>query len=324
MMCAECHSTNLHKNYDVESDTYQTAWDALNVGCQACHGPGQAHVDWARSVADRPATWHRGRKDHYHLLVDFQAGNAAYQVDVCATCHSRRQRLRDRDQPGRPFLDNYRPMLLRQGLYHADGQQLDEVYEYGSFLQSKMYENGARCTDCHEAHTLKLKARDNEVCMQCHSGAGNPRFATLKHKSYDTPEHHFHKPGSPGALCINCHMPVKNYMQVQARPDHSLRVPRPDLSVRIGTPNACNGCHREKSAAFAAETVARWYGKERRREAHFGDVFALARAGSWQPSMTSSPWPQQPAIADCPGHGPGAFARLWSGGSGDHYPRDFR
>ena len=278
LMCAECHSTNLRKGYDAATDTYATRWDELNVGCQSCHGPGSAHLGWAETRRDgKPAP--SGAAKNYGLVVDFRAGDSRFEVDACGACHSRRQRLSDGEKPGAPFLDNFRPELLRAGLYHPDGQQLDEVYVYGSMLQSRMYHQGVRCTDCHDAHSLKLKADGNGVCLQCHNPAGNPRFPTLRKAAYDAPAHHHHAAGSPGAECRNCHMPEKNYMVVHARPDHSFRIPRPDLSQKLGTPNACNQCHANKNPAWAAEAVARWYGPERRQEPGFAATFAAARAG---------------------------------------------
>ena len=278
LMCAECHSTNLQKGYDPASDTYATRWDELNVGCQSCHGPGSGHLGWAQAIRDGKPT-PAGAEKTYGLAVDFRGGDSRFQVDRCGACHSRRQRLTDGDQPGAPFLDNFRPELLRAGLYHPDGQQLDEVYVYGSMLQSRMYQHGVRCTDCHDAHSLKLKAEGNAVCVQCHNPAGNPRFPTLKPQAYDTPAHHHHPAGSPGAECKQCHMPEKNYMRVHARPDHSFRIPRPDLSQQLGTPDACTQCHANKRPAWAADAVARWYGPQRRQEPGFGETLAAARAG---------------------------------------------
>ncbi|MBK9117793.1 MAG: hypothetical protein IPM22_19815 [Betaproteobacteria bacterium] len=278
LMCAECHSTDLRRNYDATADAYDTKWAEVNVGCQACHGPGSAHVAWATAAAGRDAKGGDARA--LGLVVDFRGNDARYQVDACAPCHSRRQRLTDAEFPGKPFLDNYHPALLRETLYHADGQQQDEVYVWGSFVQSRMYAQGVRCTDCHDAHGLGLKAAGNALCAQCHQPAGNPRFPTLAKKAYDTPEHHHHKEGGAGAQCANCHMPAKNYMVIDARPDHSFRIPRPDLTVKIGTPNACNGCHDRKTPRWAADTVAQWYGSGRRQEAGFGEVFAAARRGA--------------------------------------------
>ena len=276
-MCAECHSTNLRKGYDPTSDSYATRWDVINVSCQSCHGPGSQHLAWAerqregKAMADSPA--------HYGLSVDFRNGDSRYQVDACGACHARRQRLSDGDAPGRPFLDNFRPELLRDGLYHADGQQHDEVYVYGSMLQSRMYQRGVRCTDCHDAHSLKLKAEGNAVCTQCHNAAGNPRFPTLKARTYDSAEHHFHAAGSEGAQCVSCHMPSRNYMVVHARPDHSFKIPRPDLSEQLGTPNACTQCHAKQPASWAAAAIAKWYGPQRRQEPGFAPAFVAARAG---------------------------------------------
>jgi predicted CXXCH cytochrome family protein len=276
LMCSECHSTNLARRYDAKTDSYDTKWAELSVGCQACHGPGSVHVAWAGTPGAKEA---KGQGAvGLGLAVDFRGTDSRYQVEACSPCHSRRQRLSDGEMPGKPFLDNYHPALLRDGLYYADGQQQDEVYIWGSFLQSRMYARGVRCTDCHDAHSLKLKADGNGVCTQCHQSAGNARFPTLKKADYDSPAHHHHAAGSPGAQCAHCHIPAKNYMVIDARPDHSFRIPRPDISVKIGTPNACNGCHDKKSAQWAADAVAAWYGPGRRQGAHFGEVFAVARA----------------------------------------------
>lgn len=277
LMCSECHSTDVRRGYDAKTDTYDTKWAELNVGCQACHGPGSEHLAWARKFGASEAKGLDAKT--LGLLVDFRGSDSRYQAEACAPCHSRRQRLTDGELPGRPFLDNYHPALLREGLYYADGQQLEEVYVWGSFLQSKMYAKGVRCSDCHDPHSLQLKAEGNALCVQCHRSAGNERFPSLKKADYDTPAHHHHAAGSPGAQCANCHIPARNYMVVDPRPDHSFRIPRPDLSIKIGTPNACNGCHDKKTPRWAAETVAQWYGPGRRQEAHYGETFAEARDG---------------------------------------------
>jgi tetratricopeptide (TPR) repeat protein len=296
MMCAECHSTNLQKRYDLATGTYHTTWSEINVSCQACHGPGSAHVEWAQAAQNSRAAAPPSSKG---LVVDFQSTDSHYQVDTCAPCHSRRHRVSAEDQPGRPLLDDFMPETLRTGLYYADGQQLDEVYVYGSFRQSKMYQAGVRCTDCHNSHSLKLRAEGNALCLQCHHGQPDPRFPTLPLKQYDTPAHHFHPVGSAGAQCVNCHMPAKTYMVVDPRRDHSLRVPRPDLSTKLGTPNACTLCHSDQTNQWAAETVAKWYGPQRRQEPHYGEVLAAGRAGFPEAATNLSALAidaQQPAI----------------------------
>jgi hypothetical protein len=141
-------------------------------------------------------------------------------VDTCAPCHSRRSQISEDPHQGMDFLQNYLPQLIEQGLYFPDGQILDEVYVYASFHQSLMYRKGVRCTDCHHPHTMKVYAKDNSLCIRCHQP-----------DRYDTPAHHFHKPDDEGASCIKCHMPTRTYMGVDVRLDHSLRIPRPDLSA---------------------------------------------------------------------------------------------
>ncbi len=272
-MCAECHSTNLRKNYDIETDTYDTKWDRIDVGCQSCHGPGEAHVAWASEV-DRPdATTHGAG-----LIADFATNDARYQVESCAPCHSRRHQVSAEDRAGERFLDHFMPETLREDLYHADGQILEEVYVYGSFLQSRMYEEGIRCTDCHNPHSLELRVVGNAVCEQCHHlDAPRDRFPTLTPKNYNSSEHHFHPAEGDGARCVNCHMPERTYMVVDPRRDHSFRIPRPDLSLKLGTPNACNMCHTDEAAEWADAAVARWYGTERRQEPHYGETIAAGR-----------------------------------------------
>lgn len=277
-MCISCHTTGFEKRYDATADRFDSTWKEPNVSCQSCHGPGQRHVEWASRKADARQDGRNADSQSKGLVVDLRAHAGKAEVEVCSACHSRRSELTDKPVPGEPRLDHYRPALLSAGLYHADGQQLDEVFVDGSYRQSKMYQKGVGCTECHNSHTGKLKADGNAVCTQCHQPAGNSRFPRAK-GSFDAASHHFHQPGSAGAQCTACHMPSKTYMQIQARPDHSLRIPRPDLSVSIGTPNACNQCHTDRSAQWAADRVTAWYGPNRRQEPHFGSAFAAARAG---------------------------------------------
>ena len=268
VMCAECHSTRLRPNYDVESDTYRTTWAAIDVGCQACHGPGSAHVEWARGApAEREPTAAAG------LLVDFPAGEAQAEIRACAGCHSRRQCLAEVDLHARPFLDDFLPARLDEGLYYPDGQIQDEVYVWGSFVQSRMHAAGVRCSDCHDPHGLGLRAAGDAVCLQCHRETPVERFPSLAPGRYDTPDHHFHEADSAGARCVSCHMPARTYMQVDPRRDHGFRIPRPDLSVSLGTPNACTQCHEDRSATWAADRAAAWW------RTPAGPHFGEARAG---------------------------------------------
>jgi hypothetical protein len=172
------------------------------------------------------------------------------EIQMCARCHSRRSQISEDYVHGQPVSDDYRVALLDQDLYFPDGQIKGEDYEYGSFIQSRMYYAGVTCSDCHEPHSLKLRAEGNGVCLQCHSA-----------QKYDSPKHHFHQVGSAGALCVNCHMPARTYMVIDPRRDHSLRIPPLDLSAKFGVPNACTNCHTGKSSQWASMAVAKWYGR---------------------------------------------------------------
>lgn len=275
-MCAECHSTGLEKGYDAEADTYDTVWKELDVGCQACHGPGADHVAWAEDYGESG-----GGDDDKGLGRVLRRGMNEAQLDACAPCHARRSRIAADDAPGEGFLDYYAPERLHAGMYHSDGQILDEVYVYGSFVQSRMHRAGVACSDCHEPHSLDLIREDNQLCTQCHTiYAPVDRFPTLEKKNYDTPAHHNHPVDSEGALCVSCHMPERTYMVVDPRRDHSFRVPRPDLSEAIGTPNACTQCHLDKSASWAAGMAKRWWGEPDDERLPFALAFEAARRGA--------------------------------------------
>ena len=262
--CADCHSTNVHKNYDPAADTYHTTFEEIDVSCEECHGPGSVHVDLAQSFSP---FWDRNVG---YGLVSLKNKNLDVQLETCAKCHARRYQIHEDFRPGEPLLDHYEPVLLANNLYHADGQILDEVYEYGSFLQSKMYANRVQCSDCHEPHSLKLRFTGNQLCAQCHVPA-----------KYDTPAHHHHPVGSAGAQCVECHMPAQMYMVIDERRDHSFRIPRPDLSVELGTPNACTNCHTRADETFqwAADAVRKWYGDKRPDDPHWAPALAAGRAG---------------------------------------------
>jgi tetratricopeptide (TPR) repeat protein len=265
-MCADCHSTNVRKGYDPVSDSYHTTWSEIDVSCEACHGPGSRHVEWAEAKAkgepsDLPDMGLTVRLDERRGVawpIDSSSGKAkrskpwttSREIQVCARCHSRRSQLTDAAFAGQPYLDGFLPSLLTAGLYYPDGQIEDEVYVWGSLLQSKMYHAGITCSDCHDPHAANVRLPGDTVCYQCHPP-----------KRYATRKHHFHAEGSAGASCIECHMPPTTYMVVDARHDHSFRIPRPDQSVTLGTPNACNKCHADKTPQWAAQQVRAWYGK---------------------------------------------------------------
>ncbi|UMB60303.1 tetratricopeptide repeat protein [Lutibacter sp. A80] len=246
-MCADCHSTNVHKNYESETDTYTTSFSEINVSCEACHGPSSSHVEfYEKELTGTPPKMHMGTGLSSEDLVQ-----------QCARCHSRRSQFTDYYNYEGHFLDHYNPQLLTDPTYFVDGQIRDEDYVYASFMQSKMYSEGISCRDCHDVHSMELKIQGNNLCLTCHV------------PSYNTPEHHYHEVNTEASQCINCHMTGRIYMGNDFRRDHSFRNPRPDQTEKYGTPNACNSCHTDKSAKWAADFIREKYGEE--RADHFSD-----------------------------------------------------
>jgi predicted CXXCH cytochrome family protein len=281
-MCAECHSTGVHKNYDAAKDNFHTTWAEISVGCEACHGKGSRHVDWA--YAQR-SWWPFGKnndplkglavflneRDHVTWQADPQTGHpqrsiapAAIrrEVETCGLCHARRAQFSEDWTPGLPLSDTHVVSPIARGLYHADGQMLDEVYNYGSFKQSRMFAAGVTCSDCHEPHAARLRVEGDGVCLQCHAS-----------ENYEVASHTHHSDVTPKVACASCHMPISTYMVIDKRHDHSLRIPRPDLSVKLGTPNACNNCHADKSPQWAADAIERWHGPVRKGFQNYAEAF---------------------------------------------------
>jgi len=264
-MCASCHNTRVRKNYDLESDTYQTRMAEMTVSCESCHGPMKPHDDWQRQ--------HRGSAEKDPTLV---AWSRDQHIDNCAGCHARRGEITGDFVPGDSFWDHYL-LTITDGsdIYHADGQIRDENYEFASFLSSRMYHAGVRCMDCHDMHSMKTILPGNQLCMRCHTAGGFPKAPVI------LPEmHSFHQPASTGNECINCHMPQTTYMQRHPRHDHGFTIPDPLLTKQFGIPNACNKCHTDKDTDWALTASEKWWGDKMNRKTRTrATLIAKARQG---------------------------------------------
>ncbi len=283
-MCADCHSTNVRKGYHRQTRSYDTSYAEINVACEACHGPGSDHVAWSRKSEEqrkldategltialderRDVAWEIDPASN--LPHRSKPRESAREIQMCARCHARRGAIHEDFVHGQPVEDDYRVALLNPDLYFPDGQIKGEVYEYGSFIQSRMFHEGVTCSDCHDPHSSRLRAEGNALCLQCHLS-----------QKYDSPQHHFHKLGTTASHCVECHMPTRTYMVIDPRRDHSIRIPRPALSMRLGTPNACNQCHTDKNAQWASDAVNRWYGKPPVGFQTFADTLADGEQGA--------------------------------------------
>ncbi|MDA9431057.1 tetratricopeptide repeat protein [Bradyrhizobium sp. CCBAU 51627] len=285
-MCAECHSTGVYKNYDAINNHFATTFAEISVGCEGCHGQGSRHLAWAHR---KPSS--RGPDNGLLVRFDERSGitwsseagtlmpkrsappaSLRKEVETCGRCHARRGQLSEDWTPGRPLSETHRVSLLDRQLFHADGQMRDdeEIYNYAPFKQSKMFAMGVTCSDCHDPHSANLKAPGDGVCAQCHTPA-----------KYEADAHRHHAGVPPPPACVSCHMPERRYMVVDRRHDHGFRIPRPDLSVETGAPNACNDCHRDKPAAWAARQVETWFGPER----HGYQTYARAFHAAWNEAV---------------------------------------
>ncbi|WP_438862454.1 multiheme c-type cytochrome [Neptunicella sp.] len=272
-MCADCHSDGIQRHYNPEQNSFNSHWKNINVGCLSCHGEMQGHPDqprsnksttnngksdaaayignWLRQADQKIASWHGPKRDNSFM-------------DSCFACHSLRSPLTDGFSADNAFLDQFSPQLLLAPMYHADGQIKEEVYVYGSFLQSKMYAAGVNCLDCHDKHSMKIKIQGNGLCLQCHSA-----------EAYDVESHHHHPQQSEGAQCINCHMPTNRYMGVDDRRDHSLKIPHPQLAEQFGTPDACTSCHQDKNSQWATGQLTKWFGQPPTISANLHNLYKL-------------------------------------------------
>ena len=272
--CADCHSTDVRKNFNDETNTYKTTFSEINVSCESCHGPSSKHIEFYENPVEGATP---PKLDMPRNMWSTEL------VDKCARCHSRRAQITKYFDYEGQFLDHYDPALLNYPTYELDGQIKDEDYVYGSFVQSKMYRNKISCKDCHNVHSLRLKKTGNALCLSCHL------------PKYDTQEHHLHKLNTEASQCINCHMPGKYYMGNDFRRDHSFRVPRPDQSLTYGTPNVCTTCHQGKDAKWASDVIVANYGKL--RIDHFSDYLLAGSQGDNDAYKTLFSQKKYPEIA---------------------------
>lgn len=253
-MCVECHTTGYKRNFDAAKNSFDSRWNSLGVGCQACHGPASNHLEWTAKKTDLI---------HAGFAVDLKDKNATVEIETCARCHSRRAPLGDGFNVGQRLMDDYLPSTLTRELYALDGKIKDEVFEHGSFVQSKMFDKGVRCSNCHNPHSTQLKAPGNGLCLQCHNTAGKSTVEGvdgkgLQAKNYDSIEHTRHTLGQPGSQCVDCHMPGKFYMGNDLRHDHSFSIPNPERAKKLGTPDACLTCHQGKAGDKVTEQFKLW------------------------------------------------------------------
>ncbi len=275
--CAYCHMTGFKKNYDSQSDSYSSSFNAHGVGCLQCHSalPKDCGRPDIPLLKERPTPTER--------------------MGACASCHSRREHLNaERFKPGEDYFDSFRPELpVIDGVYYADGKVRDEDFVFSSFMMCRQYTAGIVCTDCHDRHTMRTARpiEKNELCLTCHA----PEARNIKGAPTINPREHSFHGDNEGNLCVNCHMPKTVYMGRDARYDHGLTSPDPVLTKIAGIPNACSQCHDKidsdkpgRGLDWLIESFEKNYGSERFlrkrarsiavHRAHKGDISAELKA----------------------------------------------
>jgi hypothetical protein len=298
--CVNCHATNLTRNFDVSTNTFATTWTEMGVGCEACHGPGQAHID-----------------DPEHLKIFTMKKVAPRQIfDTCAYCHGNKNNVFFGFKAGDAYEDYALPFLISQpipdndpqGEFWPDGRPSRFNRPQALTMTGCFRAGQATCTSCHRIHgnqnnhALKVAidapggghARESDaLCTQCHTVAGRGGEAGAVGEALEAGEaarrptsipdlaaHTHHDPASQGSRCINCHMSDVNWRLITRRLDHTFQPPVPEMTARYGVPSACTTCHEDRSPEWAAATMDRWYGNGVRRQAVVAMADTMYRAGS--------------------------------------------
>ena len=282
-MCAHCHFTGFHKNYDAQTDRYASSWREHGVGCAQCHSDLPANHAILKRDGAEPA---RGGSAVAAAALPAAMTPAQLsairqrQQESCAPCHARNELLSGEVKPGGRYTDNYRLTLPTDpAQFYPDGQMRDEVFNYTSLLTSRMGgKAGVTCLDCHDPHSghTRLPAENNALCLQCHAAPGRQGAIAIEPLA-----HSHHAAGSTGNQCVSCHMPMTTYMQRDPRHDHGFLKPDPLLTKELGIPNACARCHTDQTVDWAIARTDEWYGaKMESRQRERTRAVAAAQAGA--------------------------------------------
>jgi hypothetical protein len=290
--CTMCHTTDARPRVDIgRNDTHV---GEFGIACEACHGPGAAHVaanhDPVRRLAQRSA-------GHDDTIVNPDTLSPVRSAEACGQCHSvailRRQHFDSWREHGSPFLPGgdlqathlvigtgdrdaveLRAELARNPHFFAssfwpDGEVWLSGREFSGLRRSPCYTHGdpARqmdCTSCHEMHSERGGAswRDDQL----RSGMRGNVACTQCHEAYAEPAaltaHTGHAVDSPGSSCYDCHMPHTSVGLMKASRSHTVTSPSVQAELATGRPNACNLCHLDKTLQWTAEQLSATWGIE--------------------------------------------------------------
>jgi predicted CXXCH cytochrome family protein len=275
--CFSCHVSQEEKHFDADKDEYHTTWLDFGTNCERCHGPGSEHVK-AYAEKSGPAA-----SAAPQIILQTRL-DPARNTGVCAQCHSFRDIFVQGYTSGADYYDHFFPILEysqpvdKDPAYWPDGRTRRFSNDAFGLWQSECFlKGGATCLRCHvTAHETEierspqLRPDANALCTQCHQALAK-----------DVPAHTHHAAASAGSSCVECHMPRTVYSIKAEIRDHSMTIPVPENTLRHQIPNACNLCHKDRDAAWAAQKMNTWYGsRSRQKLIRRADAFAAARAGS--------------------------------------------
>jgi predicted CXXCH cytochrome family protein len=273
--CFSCHVSQEQKNFNPEAIEYKTSWTDFGTNCERCHGPGSAHV--ARYSEAHPAAVPRNE-----VIVQTRLDPSRNSM-VCAQCHSFRDIFIPGYNAGDDYYDYFLPILEydqpvdKDPAYWPDGRTRRFSNDAIGLWESQCFlKGGATCVTCHvDAHDTgieknpQLRPDATVLCTRCHTSIGKSVAA-----------HTHHAVRSAGSACVECHMP-RTVLSIKARiRDHSMSIPAPENTLHHDIPNACNECHLDRDAGWAARQMDQWYGdRSRRNVIRRADAFAAARKG---------------------------------------------
>ncbi|MCA9695270.1 MAG: hypothetical protein KC636_37170 [Myxococcales bacterium] len=264
-VCIKCHATRGRPGYDGAADVVD-----FGIACESCHGPGEAHVARNQNPLRRFTSYlTEGPDDSVVNPVRLPHDRASY---VCAQCHSLlsipdADAYRQRGLPYHPGEDihEHLPNLVGELLTEtqrnermwADGDLRVTGGEWVGMAGSRCFTEGElACTSCHSMHDsdpndqLAAGMDGDDACASCHAPA-----------TYAAEAHTHHPARSSGSRCYNCHMPNTTYGLLKAVRSHRIDSPNVTRSLETRKPNACNLCHLDRTLAWTAEALTRWYGQ---------------------------------------------------------------
>jgi len=282
--CVFCHNTAPAPHMATNADGTPTAtkrFDTnvadLGIACEACHGPGGAHVEAQRSPLTRYASHAEGATDD--AMVDPKKLDQAAATALCGQCHSQRlpsppekiwtfmesgptfrpgDVLAGHVEPIRrdtPALEGRREAIFSDRFW-SDGTARLSAYEYLGVTQSPCFAGGElTCFSCHTMHSgdvhgqLEPEMRGDRACTQCHEEIAR-----------DVGAHTHHDPSGAGSRCLDCHMPRMVYGVVDIHRSHRIEVPDARRDVEGGRPHACTQCHVDRDALWSADHMREWWG----------------------------------------------------------------